>query len=228
MHKNSSKVKKEIHSSIIYFALFIFSLSIIFTLSCNSDVNKKSGNNTEDSQVTENVPELPSYAMEGIKEALGFVPAPAYLLKGMRFSGIFIQEVPASTINPLITLTYTDEEQANALLLMYPVEWPLNVRSAPQGLVVPEDALKEITINEREAYLIKGSWPQEAWKEPSETGSVNIETEWDYDSMLIVQFAIDLSDNNTIGIQLGTTRSSSTGISENQLIKIAESVKLVD
>jgi hypothetical protein len=66
------------------------------------------------------------------------------------------------------------------------------------------------------------------WKEPSEAGSVNIETEWDYDSMLIAPFAIDLSDNNTIGIQLGTSRSSSTWISENQLIKIAESVKLLD
>ncbi|MBN2074005.1 MAG: hypothetical protein JW762_00505 [Dehalococcoidales bacterium] len=166
--------------------------------------------------------------MEGIKEALGFVPAPTYLLKGMKFSRISMQEVPYSIINPLITLMYIDEELSNSLMLMYPTEWPLNVRSAPQGLIVPEDAIKEITINEREAYLIKGSWPQEMWIERSETGSVNIETEWDYDSILIVQFAIDLSDNYTIGIQLGTTRTSSTWISENQLIKIAKSVELID
>lgn len=197
-------------------------------MACNSDTNKELGNNTEDSQVTENVPALPSYAMEGIKEALGFVPAPTYLLKGMKFSRISMQEVPYSIINPLITLMYIDEELSNSLMLMYPTEWPLNVRSAPQGLIVPEDAIKEITINEREAYLIKGSWPQEMWIERSETGSVNIETEWDYDSILIVQFAIDLSDNYTIGIQLGTTRTSSTWISENQLIKIAESVELID
>jgi hypothetical protein len=189
-------------------------------LSCNS------GNSKQADEDTFQVTAIPSYAIVGIKESLGFTLTPTYLPEGTNFSHYSIQELPVSQYNPLVTLAYSNEEQV--ITLMYCTEWPSNVWDAPEGLEIPENAIKEISINRQEAYVITGSWPQEMWKERSETGSVNPDTEWEYERLLSVRFAIDIPDNGLTGVSIATAPSELNRIDEDQLIKIAESIEIIE
>ena len=189
-------------------------------LSCNS------GNSEEADEDIHQATILPSYAIVGITESLGFTLAPTYLPEDTEFLRYSIQELPGSQYNPLVTLGYSNKEQV--ITLMYRSEWPPDIWDAPEGLSIPEDAIKEISINEQEAYVITGSWPQEMWKERSETGSVNPETEWEYESLLSVQFTVDIPVNGLTGVVLAVAPSESNRIDEAQLIKIAEAVEVIE
>ena len=66
------------------------------------------------------------------------------------------------------------------------------------------------------------------WKERSETGSVNPEIEWEYERLLSVRFAIDIPVIGLTGVFLGVAPSESNRIDEDQLIKIAESIEIIE
>ena len=213
-------LQKKYKRRIICCAVLIFIILTVFMLSCNS------GNSEEaDEAILQNTT-IPSYAIAGIKESLGFTLAPTYLPEDTEFLRYSIQELPGSQHNPLVALTYSNEEQV--ITFMYRTEWPPDIWDAPEGLEIPEDAIKEISINEQEAYVITGSWPREMWTERSETGSVNPETEWEYESSLTVRFAIDIPVNGLTGVVLGVAPSESNRIDEVQLIKIAGSIEIME
>jgi hypothetical protein len=198
----------------------IFTILTILMLSCNSEKSEEA-----DEDILKETT-IPSYAIKGIKESLGFVLTPIYLPKDTEFSRYSIQEVPGLQHNPLVTLAYGNEEQV--ITFIYCTEWPPDIWSAPDGLAVPEDAIKEISINGQEAYVIRGTWPHEMWQERSETGSVDLETEWEYESLLSVRFAIDIPYNDPAGVFLGVGPFDPNRIDEDQLIKIAESVEVIE
>ena len=200
--------------------VLIFILLTVFMVSCNS------GNSEEADEDILQATTVPSYAIVGITESLGFILTPTYLPEDTEFSRYSIQEVPGLQYNPLITLVYNNNEQV--ITLMYRTEWPPEIWDAPEGLTIPEDAIKEISINKQEAYVITGSWPYEMWQERSTTGSVNPETEWEYESLLSVRFAIDIPINGLTGVFLGVTPSESNRIDGDQLIKIAESIEIIE
>ena len=211
---------KKFKGRIICCVVLIFIILTVFMLSCNS------GNSEEADEDILQAKTIPSYAIVGITESLGFTLTPTFLPEDTKFSRYSIQEVPGLQYNPLVTLAFSNGEQV--FTFMYCTEWPSDVWDAPEGLTIPEDAIKEISINEQEAYVITGSWPQEMWKERSETGSVNPEIEWEYERLLSVRFAIDIPVIGLTGVFLGVAPSESNRIDEDQLIKIAESIEIIE
>jgi hypothetical protein len=179
---------------------------------------------------------LPTNAKDEVKNVLGYVVAPTYLPKGLEFDNVRVQVMPKSSAAPdapslptVIQLTYSSSEEETGgygLLMYYPTGWPPNTEGPPY-LKTPEDAISEVDINNRTAYMVRGTWSDEFWSEWEETGEVPFNPEWDYDIATSLLFAFDLPGGETIGIVLVATPDPAATIGNKELVKIAEYIVIV-
>ncbi len=179
-------------------------------------------------------PLLPPDVVKEVEEALGYALAPTHLPKGLEFNKGGVKEIPKSPewpdIPQLVEIIYSssgDEPGGHGMLVFYPTEWPRNI-GGPSGLETPEDAISEIDVNGRTAYLTRGMWSEEAWSSLTETGVLPADAEWDYGTITSLQFALDLPDGETIGVILAVTPDPAAWISDTELVRIAESVGVID
>ena len=177
---------------------------------------------------------LPPDVAKEVEEALGYALAPTNLPKGLEFNKGGVMEIPKPPewpdIPPLVELTYYksgDEPGGHGLLVIYPYPWPPDF-SGPSGLQTPEDVISEITVKHRTAYLVCGMWSEEVWSAVRETAEVPADAEWDYDAATILFFAVDLPGGETIGVFLAVTPDPAAWISDTELVRIAESVGVID
>jgi len=173
----------------------------------------------------------PDFAQE-IKEALGYALAPTYLPKGFESTTAVEGMSPVLTTGEtvFVGLSYTEysPSQGSTLILIYPLtnENPDSMMKL-HGLTVPEDAVSEIRINGEPAFLFYGNWTEETLEQISQA-IMPINPEWEYESSHIsIKFTFSMPNGEKVWVSLRTVFPNDE-VAEKDIIRIAESVALVD
>jgi len=172
----------------------------------------------------------PGFTQE-IREALGYVLAPTYLPEGFKTTKAVEGVSPVLTTGGTVSvhLMYTEYSpgQGPTLVLRYPeTYWKSSPMMEELGLIVPEDAVSDIRINGEAAFLFHGSWTEETLDRVARL-IMPINPEWDYENASYIRFAFAIPDGERIWVRLGTVWPNDE-VTEKDLIRIAESVVLVD
>ena len=179
----------------------------------------------------------PDFAEE-IKEALGYALAPTYLPEGFELTKDEDRVAPilikgeTGHVNLMYTKYYPS--RGATLVLSYPETYgKSNPAMERLGLIVPEDAISEIRINGEAAFLFHGYWTLETLRRIIRL-TTPLNPEWDYENGHIsVRFAFSIPSGEMIWVWLGTLWlgdeiAPGDEITEKEIIRIAESVVVVD
>ncbi len=182
-------------------------------------------------------PVIPADAAEEIRDAFGYVLAPIYMPKGLEFIEAHVTapslppEAPTDvSVTRLASLYYGDgtlEPDMPLLLMGYPYPWPVSGRGLP-GLETPEAAVSEITVGGRAALLTRGGWPDDVYRVYMLTQEAPTDPEWDDGAALALQFAFNSPDDSVIGVTLFARPNPEEWLSVEELVRIAESIVIVD
>ena len=184
------------------------------------------------SACTPREPALSSDFAQEIKEALGYALAPTYLPKGFESTTAVEGMSPVLTTGEtvFVGLSYTEysPSQGSNLILIYPLpNQNPDYMMKLHGLTVPEDAVSEIRINGEPAFLFYGNWTEETLEQISQA-IMPINPEWDYESSHIsIKFTFSMPNGEKVWVSLGTIFPNDE-VAEKDIIRIAESVVLVD
>ena len=181
-----------------------------------------------------NEPLISSESADEIKEKLGYVLAPTYMPEGYEFgsSKEVLTQSEGNTQHPVYLFYYKEISSGKTLALMmeYPIEDNESSSTfiAQFGLIKPDDATTEIDIQGMTATINHGGWTEET-KERVSKLDFPIEPEWDYSYGVSIRFYVEFPDNEKVQIQLTTSLPiSDINLSEEEMIKIAESAVLVE
>jgi hypothetical protein len=177
-------------------------------------------------------PILPDDVALELHKSLGYALAPTYLPRGFEYD-MGMDEARYVLGNPpfahLVYSSYQHGMKNRSLGMSYPVNFSLEENSVAErlGLEIPEETLTEVRVQGKTAYLVRGTWSAETMHrffqliEP-------IDAEWDYRSRLSVYFSIDLPTGESTPVMLYAELFPSGWITEEELLRIAESVRIVE
>ncbi|MFC1947971.1 DUF4367 domain-containing protein [Chloroflexota bacterium] len=181
-----------------------------------------------------NEPLISSESLEEIEKKLGYVLAPTYMPEGYEYGSLkeVLTQAEGITRQPVYLFYHKEFSSGETLALMmeYPIEDNESSSSFLEqfGLIKPDDASTEIDINGMTATLNHGGWTEET-KERVSKLEFPIEPEWDYDYGTSIRFYVEVPENEKVHIQLTTSLPiSDSELSEEEMIKIAESVVVVE
>jgi len=96
----------------------------------------------------------------------------------------------------------------------------------------PDDAVSEVNINGKAAYLVRGSWSAEGLQylgSPDPEFLVTYTPVWDYDMYPSLFFDFELSQDETVGVMLWAMMiSPEEWITSGEMVKSAESLQRAD
>ena len=125
----------------------------------------------------------------------------------------------------------------NKFTIHYPADFP---SSENDDLVLeklglewqrPDDAVLEVEVNGKTAHLFQGNWSLESFShliKPDTEFLATYTPVWDYDLCLLLFFDFELSSGETVGVIIGDSIHTSEGVTPDEMIKIAESIRQVD
>ena len=173
-------------------------------------------------------------AAEGIRGALGYALAPTYLPKGLEPAelsggGTYGVNVREQTKTAYLLYTLSDQRSATTLILTYPEESYEKYSYTMErfGMVHPEDAVTEISINGETAHLFHGRWTRDTLDRLSRLDTSQ-DPEWGYDNgHVTIRFEFLIPDGGRIWVSLATVFPTDQ-VTEQDIVKIAESVVVVE
>ena len=157
--------------------------------------------------------------LDPVIEKLGYALAPEYLPDGFRAATVFMTGDRAS-------VGYGDTQ--DRLLVVYPIAFsPEDTPTMREiGLIRPADALTEVEVNGRTAYLVRGGWSAETIMQGPGIDPDN--AEWDYDMSLTLFFDYELSEDSEVGVALQAVAKPSEWTTDAEMVRIAESIVRVE
>lgn len=179
-------------------------------------------------------PVISADAAQEIRDALGYALAPTYLPDGFEpakaISGVkHIWTVGDTKTATLLYAQYASNQQSPSnLSLSYPGSYgkssPLMERL---GMVHPEDAVTETSINGETAYLFHGRWTAETLDRLTRL-DMSQDAEWEYDNgHVTIRFEFVVPNGERIWVLLGPVFPADE-VTEKDIIRVAESVVIVD
>lgn len=177
--------------------------------------------------------EMEEATREAEAAKLQYVLAPGYLPESAASGeAVEIVQLALEKVNKTMftSMTYTGDAAAHPfqLLLAYPeIYGKSNALSEGLGLVYPDGAVTETTINGETAYVFHGRWTEETLARAAVL-DMSEETEWAFDNgHLSVRFRVAVPFGERVWASLATVLPSDR-FTEQDLIRIAESVAVVD
>ena len=86
-------------------------------------------------------------------------------------------------------------------------------------------------MNGEKAHLVYGSWSADSlmmWVNPDLEFLATYTPEWDYDMYLNLYYDYKLPSGETVGVMIRAIFDPSEGITEKEMVKIAESIRRID
>ena len=157
--------------------------------------------------------------LDEVKEGLGYAFIPEYLSGNLQVSKVSMSRGSAR-------IFYGDS--GNTLIVAYPV--PFSPEDTPFmreiGLIRPDDALSEVEVNGKTAYLMRGGWSEETINQGP--GIDSEQAEWDYTRSLTLFFEASLTDETSVAAAIQALSDPSQWIAIPEMVKIAESLRRSD
>ena len=184
---------------------------------------------------SEREPILPDEVVEKITNNLGYALAPTWLPEEYEYAGPFTNNVVTGRTfsgDGLMIQSYGNYASGgieDSLVMSYPYPTLDTIPSTfleITGLIPPEDAITKIEINGNTAYLYQGSWSDETRQRVAKLEEP-IDPEWDYERSMSIRFTIDVPDEGSIWVSIGTIFSVED-ITQKDLVKIARSVIVIE
>jgi hypothetical protein len=195
--------------------------------------------------VAVNIPNL-----DDVTEALGYSLVLTYMPEGFEFKQYEVFNFGAEAIQPggrvvmplgehFANLVYERYENYvyNYITIQYPQSFPPSVSNdfLLENLGIewqrPDDAVSEVKVNGKTAYLVKGSWSAESLQYLSKPDPEFLATYtpvWDYDMPLSLFFDFELSQDETVGVMMRAMLYPTEWITPNEMVRSAESLQRVD
>jgi hypothetical protein len=95
----------------------------------------------------------------------------------------------------------------------------------------PDDAVSEVKVNGKAAYIVRGSWSAESLQYLTNLDIEFLATytpSWDYDMYLSLFFDFELSQDETVGVMMRAMLYPNEWITSNEMVKSAESLQRID
>ncbi len=189
--------------------------------------------------------------LDDVTEALGYSLAPASMPEGFEFDQYDVSGSGTNTIKPddLVVMPL-GEPYAILFYSRYENYAPHNVfihypqSFSPSGKdnflfehlgldwQRPDDAVSEVKVNGKAAYIVRGSWSAESLQyllNPDPEALAAYVPSWDYDMYLSLFFDFELSTNETIGVMIRAIMLyPEDWITAKEMVAIAESFQRVD
>ena len=158
--------------------------------------------------------------LDELRETLGYALFPEYIPAGFKLSNIMVSSDRA---------IFVFGDPVERLLLVYPVPFSREghlVQGIPDSPKRPVDALSDITVLGESAHLVRGQWSAETIM--LGPGIDANRAKWDYDVNLTLFFDFQVSEENAVGVWIQAMDSPADWITEQELVKIAESIRRSD
>ena len=178
--------------------------------------------------------------LDEVTEFLGYSLAPTHMPEGFVFRLYDITEFGtdgnASIVYERLHLEGDYESSYQYIFIMYPYSFtsPISDNPLVESLLPewqrPDDSVTEVRVNGEKAHLVDGSWSRESqptWVIPGQVLATFI-PEWDYDTFLNLYFDYKLPSGETVAVMIRAIFDSSEWITTTELVKIAESMALVN
>jgi hypothetical protein len=192
--------------------------------------------------------EVPMPELDGVTEALGYSLAPTHMPEGFEFYQYDVFNLGPGTIQPddqvvmplgepYAMVVYL--ELNHHVFIQYPQSFSPSVSNdfLLESLGIewrrPDDAVSEVKVNGKAAYLVRGSWSAESLQKlgnPDPEVLATYTPSWDYDMYLSLFFDFELSQDETVGVMIWAIMLLSTEdwITAKEMVAIAESLRRVD
>jgi hypothetical protein len=170
--------------------------------------------------------------LDDVTEALGYSLAPACMPEEFEFH---LYEVVLERDEPTAWVVY--RELNHHIFIMYPQSFPSSVSDdfLLESLGIewcrPDDAVSEVKVNGKAAYIVRGSWSAESLQKlgnPDPEALATYTPGWDYDMYLSLFFDFELSQDEMVGVMMRAMLYPNEWITSNEMVKIAESLQRVD
>lgn len=194
---------------------------------------------------------VPPPELDGVIEALGYGLAATSLPEGFEFSGYDVTQpstlLPDGQVvmpfggpgEPYASVLYKrfQDYAYHHVFIMYPWSFPSSVSDdfLLESLGIewrrPDNAVSEVKVNGKTAYLVRGSWSTESLQklvDPDPEILATYTPSWDYDMYLSLFFDFELSPNETIGVMIRAMLYPADWITKREMVKIAESFQRLD
>ena len=164
--------------------------------------------------------------LSNVIDMLGYSLAPTRMPDGFEFDQYDVSELEVDTS---VRIMYERFHNSNHqyIFIMYPLSLTssssddLLIERLGQEWRRPDDAVVDVTVNGEEAYLVHGNWSAESLQTLENP-------EWDYDIYLSLFFDYILPSGETIEVMIRAMLNPSEWITPTELVKIAESMALVN
>ncbi len=181
--------------------------------------------------------------LDGITEDLGYSLAPTQLPEGYELEQYGVDGISESVVlsypMPSAMLHYKKYEDyaTHQFIIQYPPNLPPSISDdfLLETLGIewqrPDDAVSEVEVNGKTAYLVQGSWSAESLQHlinPDTEFLATYTPEWNYDWYFSLFFDFELSSGETVGVIIRDLLNSAERITPDEMIKIAESMQQVD
>ncbi len=163
-------------------------------------------------------PEQESLDLQKISSALGYVFEPTFVPAGFEFSSSSLDQRQRAN------LVYRGGQQI--MLIAYPVAFePKGSPTMIQlGMIQPEDAIIEVSINTVSGHVIRGGWSEQTiLAGPGLDSSLAV---WDYERSLTLFFNCDSTESSEeVGIAIQSIPDAAGNlISQPDLVQVATSM----
>ena len=181
--------------------------------------------------VTVTIPNL-----DDVTEALGYSLAPASMTEGFEFDQYDVSEIGTDTIASIIYERLHDSTY-QYIFIMYPLSFTSSSSDNPLVEMLglewhrPDDAVSEVKVKGKAAYIVRGSWSAESLQKlenPDPEALATYTPSWDYDMYLSLFFEFELSQDEMVGVMMRAMLYPTEWITSNEMVKSAESLQRVD
>jgi hypothetical protein len=178
--------------------------------------------------------------LDGVTEVLGYSLAPTSMPEGFEFDQYdVLNDEPGSLMKPFASILYKrfQEYAYHNIILCYPQSFTSSVSDdfLLESLGIawrrPDDAVSEVKVNGKMAYLVCGSWSAESLNMLISLDAEALATytpSWDYNMYLSLFFDFELSTNETIGVMIRAMLYPEDWITAKEMVAIAESLQHID
>ena len=174
--------------------------------------------------------------LDDVTEALGYSLAPASMPEGFEFDQYDVSEIGTDTIASIVYERLHDSTY-QYIFIMYPLSFTSSSSDNPLVEILglewhrPDDAVSEVKVNGKAAYLVRGSWSAESLQKlgnPDPEALAAHTPSWDYDMYLSLFFDFELSQDEIVGVMMRAMLYPTEWITSNEMVKSAESLQRVD
>ncbi len=174
--------------------------------------------------------------LDDVTEALGYSLAPASMPEDFKFDQYDVSEIGIDTIASIIYERLHDSTY-QYIFIMYPLSFTSSSSDNPLVEILglewhrPDDAVSEVKVNGKAAYLVRGSWSAESLQKlgnPDPEALATYTPSWDYDMYLSLFFDFELSQDEMVGVMMRAILYPTEWITSNEMVKSAESLQRVD